>query len=126
MYYLLFIDDSEDRHQTVEHELGEIVCVLHAFDYDEACAILSHEHIRLGMVCFDNDMGLGLDGNDVANFLMNSVDENHFPARAIVHSQNAYAAENIASKCRAMDIPVSVRPFSFQMVKQLKLELSPQ
>lgn len=124
--YVLVVDDSEDRHQTFEREFGDVCAVLHAFDYDEAVHLLSVSAFTIYMVCFDHDLGLGKSGSDLASFILNELPEDRFPVRAIVHSNNYQGAENIASKLRTAGITTSVRPFSFQMVKQLKKELEPE
>jgi hypothetical protein len=123
---VLIIDDDHTRHDTFERYLGTSHECLHAFNYEEAIAILNYNHVRIGLVCFDNDLGTKLEGSDIASYILNELDIEKFPAQVIVHSMNPVAADNIASKTKTAGIPTSVRSFSVEMVKQLAAELTPQ
>lgn len=126
MGYILILDDSESRHAEVERVLGERHIILHSFDVYEAQAILRCGHVRILAFLVDHDLGTGLDGDDCALWLMNELDEEKLPASAVVISNNAYGADNIASKLKARSIPTRCIPYSSAMVKQLAKELEPE
>jgi DNA-binding NtrC family response regulator len=123
---ILFIDDEDYRHDLTEQKLGDQHCIFHAFDYTEAVSLLENKHVKYGVVMFDHDLGGGRDGSAIAGFVLNKLDEDRFPAQAIVHSLNPTVARNIESKLTTAGITTRVEPFSVPMLEWLKLYLQPQ
>jgi hypothetical protein len=124
---VLFVDDEDYRHDLIEQSIGSEHLVFHAFDFTEAVALLKHDHFKWGVIMLDHDLGTNSrDGSAIAGFILNELDEERFPAQAIVHSLNPSGAANIASKLRTANIPTRVEPFGMQMLHWLTLHLQPQ
>lgn len=124
---ILFIDDSDDRHQQFERAMSETnFDTLHAFNYQEAVELLKAKHIQIGVVLFDHDLGEGKSGSDVASFVLDDLDSARFPTQAVVHSMNPEGAKNIASKLTTAGIITFIDPFSTEMIKRLIDRLQPQ
>lgn len=131
--YILFIDDSDERHTLVERYLGKEHAVLSAFTYDEAISLLQAD-IQIGLVMFDRDLGdfiedegrkIERNGHTIIRFMQNNIPQEKWPPMAIVHSYNSEAV-HMAEDLNKMGIPTRQIQFSGDLVKQLVQELAPQ
>jgi hypothetical protein len=54
---ILFIDDSQTRHNTIERYFGKEHTVLHTYDYEETVKTITSCKNKIGLAMFDHDLG---------------------------------------------------------------------
>jgi len=127
---IVFTDDEIPRHDLAEEILGSHHTLFHAYNANEAIAIieiLTKSGEVIGLYMTDHDMPYSKNGSELASDIINGISNvEKFIAQVIVHSFNPDGAKNIEAKFRAANIPVTRWMFSEDMLKQLQKELEPQ
>lgn len=127
--HILFIDDEDVRHDLAEQILTPHHTIYHAHNYDETIEILNSYQTGFDLVMHDHDLGDFITneygqkeertGSTIARWIMNNLEENKLPIRAIVHSLNGEGAKNIISIYNSMKIPIQYITFSEELLKSL-------
>src|SRR5665213_1125740 len=94
---IIFIDDEPYRHELATDYLAEDHNLIHATTFEEAMECFKLNP-AVDLALFDHDLGNYIDNGDVsvlrkngstlASELLNTLPEEHFPKRVIVHSMN--------------------------------------
>lgn len=128
--FILFLDDNQVRHDSAEKAFTNSGhTLLHAFTQEDVLQILNSCQERIGLAMLDYDLDQGEPtGSEIASQVLNTIAEEKWPARVIVHSNNPDGALNIISKFRNADVFAEYRPFGIgagywkNLIDSLKME----
>lgn len=120
---ILFMDDQDVRHHSVERCFSKEHTVLHAFNADEAIEIILSCKTTIGLAMLDHDMAdfAEVDGRKFEKHgvyflsrLFTDVPKEKWPAQFIVHSRNNVGNQNMLTDLTRMEQVVSVIPFTVE------------
>lgn len=105
---ILIVDDENYRHEGFKKKL-EGSDLYHAYTYNEAVKFLQKYTFK--EVYLDHDLGLGKNGNDVAQFIT-KLQAFKQPKKVFIHSWNPVGADNIYNTLTRAGILAAKRPYT--------------
>lgn len=130
---ILILDDQQVRHDLTEKYLGAENIVLHAFQADEAIAIIKASQQRIGLALLDHDLGEFVSdetgykwekhGAYFVRTMFDLVSEEKWPGQFVVHSNNTYPAEGMKQSLKSKGLIARYLPFSGEMLRMIAQEI---
>lgn len=121
--FILFMDDQDVRHASVERQFSKEHTVLHAFNADEAIEIILSCKSTIGLAMLDHDMAdfAEVDGRKFEKHgvyfldrLFSEAPKEKWPAQFIIHSRNNVGSENMRVALTMMAQIASIIPFTVE------------
>jgi len=115
---MLILDDDEDRHEEFRRVFHN-VARKHVYTAAQAIRALRNSP-PFDLVCLDHDLEKSAElinvrdpgnGTQVALFINQRLDPDHYPRRVLIHSKNPVRPSRMAALISAVGIPVTVKPF---------------
>jgi CheY-like chemotaxis protein len=130
---ILILDDEQIRHDLTEKYLGKENIILHAFNADEAIAILKASQQRIGLALLDHDLHEFVadetghkwekHGGYFVRTMIDMVREENWPAQIVIHSYNSGGAQGMKTTLKAKGVYARYMPFSGEMLRAIVEEL---
>lgn len=128
--YILFLDDMNVRHTTVDRHLLKDHSILHAWSADDAIQILMSCEHKIDLAFLDHDLQeicIREDGSEYEKHgvyflskMFSDVPEDKWPLQFIVHSHNPVGVKNMVSDLTNMKQDCVALQFSAGMLDHIE------
>lgn len=116
-YNILVIDDDSARQSWFAHHLGMHMpdAIVHAA-FNDLQALTCMRAVKFDLVFFDHDLGIGMDGSQIAYEILQNSDCYNIPSAVWIQSENPVGKKNIASKFKSFDPEIRVNDTGFSAI----------